>query len=303
MRFTTFVFTLLVFAVAPGRVNAQLQMRGWEVGPWAGAAFYLGDLNTDFRFNRPGIAGGVMGRYNFNHRLAARGSVNYGRVMATDADSKNTFERLRNLNFRSQVIDLSAQFEFNFLPYYHGSPEYFFTPYGFIGASLFSYTPKGTAPGGQLVNLRPLGTEGQIGRDRYGPVSTALNYGIGIRWDLTYALSMDAHLGIRNTATDYLDDVSTVYPDQAELAARYGNIASYLSDPSITPPGTDRVVRQEGDQRGDANTNDRYLFLGLGINYYFGDVICPTVEKGKARRRIKKQSKRRAKRQAKRRKS
>ena len=34
-------------------------MAWYEVGPWAGVAYYLGDLNTDFRFGRPNLAGGL----------------------------------------------------------------------------------------------------------------------------------------------------------------------------------------------------------------------------------------------------
>ncbi|PHK99477.1 hypothetical protein CGL56_07680 [Neolewinella marina] len=259
-------------------------MRGLEAGIWAGTAYYLGDLNTEFRFNRPNLALGVAGRYNFNHRLAARASLNYGRVEARDSDSQNTFERERNLSFYSDVYDITGQFEFNFLPYYHGSPEYFFTPYAFVGFSVFGYNPKAISDGGKVVNLQPLGTEGQAQGEEYSRLSAALAYGVGIRWDLTYELSMDVNLSMRNTLTDYLDDVSTTYPDLQRLKARRGDLSYVMSDRSNPLPGGENVPR-DFTQRGDDSLNDHYLFLGVGINYYFGDVLCPKVHKGKKPRK------------------
>ncbi len=278
-QYNFFFFLALAGLLSPG-LSAQLQMKGLEAGLWGGTAFYLGDLNTEFRFNRPNLAGGVALRYNFNHRLAARGSFNVGRVEARDSDSQNTFELERNLSFYSNVYDLTGQFEFNFLPYYHGSPEYFFTPYGFVGFSVFGFNPKALAPGGQTIILQPLGTEGQPQGKEYSQVSAALAYGVGIRWDLSYELSMDVSLSMRNTLTDYLDDVSTSYPDLERLRQTRGDLSYVMSDRSLRTSAGEKIERS-GTQRGDDSLNDHYLFLGVGINYYFGDVLCPKVVKGK----------------------
>ncbi|THH40088.1 hypothetical protein E4021_09145 [Neolewinella litorea] len=267
-------------------MHAQLQMRGLEAGVWAGTAYYLGDLNTEFRFNRPNLALGAAGRYNFNHRLAARASINYGRVSARDSDSKNTFERERNLSFYSDVYDITGQFEFNFLPYYHGSPDYFFTPYAFVGFSVFGYNPKALTNRGRVIALQPLGTEGQPQGQEYKRISAALAYGVGVRWDLTYELSLDVSLSLRNTLTDYLDDVSTTYPDLDRLREQRGDLSYVMSDRSKSPVEGERTPRSF-TQRGDDSLNDHYMFLGMGINYYFGDVLCPKVHKGKKPRKPK----------------
>ncbi len=259
-------------------------MKGLEVGPWVGASFYLGDLNTDFKFNRPNLAGGVAARYNFNHRVAARVSLNVGKIEAYDSDSDNPFERNRNLDFNSMIYDGTAQFEFNFLPYFHGSKEHFFTPYAFAGVSVFNYNPKTVAPNGETVELREFGTEGQLNGEEYLTLASALTYGIGIRWDLTYELSIDANVGVRNVGTDYLDDVSTTYPDKTDLIRSRGPLAYALSDRSLMAEGVDRPDRQ-GEQRGDDTGNDRYIFIGIGINYYFGDVRCPDYGNKRSRRR------------------
>lgn len=263
--------------------SAQLEMRGLEIGPWVGASIYLGDLNTNFNLDRPNVAGGFGARYNFNHRLAARVSFNYGKIEAYDSDSDNPFELNRNLNFQSTIYDGTLQFEFNFLPYFHGHREYFFTPYAFAGISIFRYEPKTRADNGDLISLRELGTEGQLRGEEYLVIGSALTGGLGFKWDLSYELSMDINIGIRNANTDYLDDVSTTYPDISDLERFRGPLAVELSDRGLMlDAGGDRIDR-EGEQRGDATVNDRFIFVGIGFNYYFGDVRCPTY--GNRRRR------------------
>jgi len=281
---SVFVFAIALFFL-PTTASAQLEMRGLEIGPWVGASFYLGDLNTDFKLDRPNVAGGFAARYNFNHRLAARVSFNYGRIEANDADSSNPFEQNRNLNFQNDIYDGTAQFEFNFLPYFHGHKDYFFTPYAYAGISVFTHSPMTRTDNGQLVELRDFGTEGQMRGDEYLTISGALTYGLGIKWDLSYELSMDLNVGVRNARTDYLDDVSTLYPDQSDLIRQRGQLAYDLSDRSLAlDTNGDRIDRQ-GEQRGDDSLMDKYIFAGIGINYYFGDVRCPDYGHKKSRRR------------------
>lgn len=263
--------------------SAQLEMRGLEIGPWAGASIYFGDLNTDFRLDRPNLAGGFGARYNFNHRLAAKVSFNYGRIEAYDSDSDNPFERNRNLSFQSDIFEGTLQFEFNFLPYFHGHKEYWFTPYVFGGISVFQHDPQTVTDDGDLVSLRELGTEGQLRGEEYLVLGSALTAGVGFKWDLSYEISMDVHLSIRNANTDYLDDVSTTYPNTSDLQRQRGQLAVDLSDRGLMLDNNGDRIDRQGEQRGDATVNDRYIFVGIGFNYYFGDVRCPTYG-GKRRR-------------------
>ncbi len=249
----------------------QAQM-GWEAGGWLGSSFYFGDLNTEFNL-KPALAGGLIGRYNFNERVCLKFSANYGFVSAHDEDSKNTFQQTRNLHFRSQIFDGTAQLEFNFLPYIHGSKDKFYTPYLFAGLSVFHFQPQAEYQG-EWVDLRPLGTEGQFRGDEYSTLQGAMAYGIGFKIDLSYEWSLNFELSSRRLFTDYLDDVSTVYPDFDDLEALHGQIAVDLSDPSI-PNAEGIKLGEPGRQRGSSNANDIYVMFGAGLVYYFGDVRCP----------------------------
>lgn len=264
-------FTLAFISMFLG---AQAQM-GWEAGGWLGTSSYFGDLNTEFIL-KPGLAAGAVARYNFNERICLKFSANYGTVQANDADSKNSFQQARNLHFRSRVFDGTAQLEFNFLPYIHGSKDQFYSPYLFAGLSVFHFEPQAEYQG-EWVDLRPLGTEGQFKGEEYSTIQGGLAYGVGLKLDLSYEWSLNFELSSRRLFTDYLDDVSTVYPDLDDLEALHGQIAVDLADPSLAVEGV--KIGQAGRQRGNSNNNDIYVFAGVSLVYYFGDIRCPPYQR------------------------
>jgi hypothetical protein len=251
--------------------HASAQMKGWEVGGWVGASNYFGDLNTEWRVNRPHLAGSLGARYNFNDRLALRFGGTYGRISASDADSRNVYEQRRNLSFRSDLFELSTQFEFNFLPYIHGSRDYYFTPYMFVGPSLFRFNPKAEYEG-QWYSLQQLGTEGQFRGEEYNLIQGAITYGMGLRYDLSYRWSLNVEFSARKYYTDYIDDVSGVYADARDIRALHGDLAANLADRSGEPK-----IGLQGRQRGNGKKNDFTVFLGVGVMYYFGQIRCPQL--------------------------
>ena len=266
----------ILFALAV-MVSGTAQ-KGWEVGGWLGAANYFGDLNTSFDISSPGMAGGTIFRYNFNERVAMKFTFNYASLSADDANSSNPYERARNLSFKSDIFEFSPQLEFNFLPYVHGTEDRFFTPYLLAGINIFSFNPKALY-NGDYVELRPLGTEGQFKGEEYYTVQGGLTYGMGVKLDLNEVWSVNIELSGRALFTDYLDDVSTVYPDKSDLAKLRGGQAVELSDRSIDIPGVDGPIGDAGRQRGNRSNNDAYVFLGVGLVYYFGDLRCPEYGK------------------------
>jgi len=251
-------------------LNAIHAQQAWEAGAWLGVSHYFGELNPSFNLTRPGLSGGVTARYLFNNRLSFKSSLNYAFISGTDEDSSNPFEQARNLHFRSNIFDLSNQFEFNFLPYVHGTREYF-SPYLFAGLSVFHYNPQAQLED-QWYNLREYGTEGQILGEEYLSYGIGLLYGAGIKWDINYRLSINLEVGARLVPTDYLDDISTVYPNRGEVQSLRGDIGVALSNPSTVPGfGT------QGTQRGNSTDNDSYMTTGISIMYYFGQLKCPPI--------------------------
>ncbi len=270
---------LLIFCSLTLFVNAQ---RGFEAGGWLGVSNYFGDLNTNFRLDKVGPAGGLGLRYNFNNRVSLRLGGNVGVVEADDADSNNLFERTRNLSFKSRVADASLLLEFNFLPYDHGSRDHFWTPYLFAGFGATKFDPMAKIDG-EWVELRPLATEGQFKGEEYSLVAGHWAYGGGFKIDLSFEWSLNIEISARRMGTDYLDDVSTVYPDLEDLEQAHGSIAVALSDRSVELLGSDLFesngitspIGEEGRQRGNSRNKDTYIYVGVGLMYYFGDLRCP----------------------------
>lgn len=256
--FTTCVkllFILIVW-VCFKPVHAQRN----EVGLMMGGSFYMGDLNPHlpFAMTRPALGG--LYRYNFNDRLSLRINGLFANIAADDAIIK--YNEDRNLHFRSIILEGSVQGEVNFLSFEPGNPKTPHSPYLFAGGGLFWFNPQAMHEG-QWYKLYPYTTEGQ-GSEQYPDrrVYKRLNYNIlfGLGWKINLGQHMTAGLewGMRRTGTDYLDDVSTTYPEQSALPA----MGVIFSDRSLTNRG------QNADfQRGNPNTNDWYSFAGIILTF------------------------------------
>jgi hypothetical protein len=273
------LFLLLSIIILNGELaTGQQAQKGWELGAWAGLSHYFGDLNTSFDLSKPGLAAGLAGRYNFNPRLSVAFYGSYGSIRGNDAWSENDFERIRNLNFSSNLFELSSQFEFNFLRYVHGDKDYPFSPYLFGGLSIFSFNPT-TELEGQRYKLRDYGTEGQFFGDEYSLIQPAMVYGMGVKFDINTEWSVNVEISARRLFTDYLDDVSKAYPDKDELLSLRGPLAVSLSDRSNPQDREIYNIGQAGRQRGDSRNTDTFSFLRIGVMRYFGYLPCPEILK------------------------
>jgi hypothetical protein len=265
------ILALLVIAQIKG-----YSQKGYEIGALGGVSYYIGDINPTYSLKSPGVSLGFLSRYDFNTRTSLRFDVGLGQLIGKDELSENSFQQARNLSFKTDYIDASLDFEFNFFQYIHGSRSQYFTPYIFGGFALTYFNPRAKLDG-DWYGLRNMGTEGQAVGDEYGNISPALSYGMGFKMDLSYEWSVNFELSARQSGTDYLDDVSTVYPNMNELASRRGDIAVRLSDRSaelgIEPIG------QPGRQRGVSEDNDAYYSLRVGLVYYIGFLQCPDISK------------------------
>lgn len=266
-----FPLLLLLFFCVTG-----YSQKGYELGAMVGISNYIGEINPNYSFKTPGPSLCLLGRYNFNTRTSFRIDAGLGRLLGKDALSENNFQEARNLSFRTDYIDASINFEFNFFPLVHGSRDQYFTPYVFGGLAFMYYNPKAKLDDTWYA-LRPLGTEGQLRGAEYNRVTAGMTYGMGLKLDLNYEWSLNLELSIRQVGSDYLDDVSTVYPDMFELEARRGEIAVRLSDRSgetgIEPIG------DPGRQRGVDNNNDAYYSIRIGVAYYIGLLQCPAISR------------------------
>lgn len=229
-----------------------------EVGLLIGSSYYLGDLNPYMHFAMANFAGGAMYRRNFTENISARVNFLYGKVEADDAVIN--YNPGRNLHFKSTIMELSLQAEINFVPFITGDIDTPYSFYLFAGGGAFRFNPK-AQHNGQWHELRPLGTEGQNSdmypdRKAYSLYSYNLLFGVGMKFYISESIGAGIEWGMRRTATDYLDDVSTTYPDPDALSG----FAQNFSDRSIGQ------TNQPGMQRGNPYNNDWYSFAGVTIS-------------------------------------
>lgn len=233
-----------------------------------GTMGYRGDLDAtmyDTRNLSPAL--GVIYRRSYSNHWAFKAGLSWGRIEAKDSDSDEEWVRNRNLSFRTGILELSAQTEFNFFPYQTANPYSKATPYLLFGFSLFRFNPKAEI-NGEWVALQPLRTEGQgltayPNRDPYRRTSLAVTYGGGFKFKIMRRFGVAIETGVRRTYTDYLDDVSRSYADPNAILREYGRTASALSDRSLEQAPGGNV----GRQRGDRSKNDWYVFTGVQITY------------------------------------
>lgn len=263
----------------------------WEIGAFLGGSNYNGDLSdgTVLLKETHSTIGGIV-RLNINRYITLKGNIYYGKISGTDQNADKYYHRkyTRNLEFRSNVLDIGIQPEINILGYRTASYKYHHSPYIFGGISVFKFSPEAHY-NGKWIALQPLGTEGQYlpaYEDRfYKLVQYAVPLGIGWKFALggknrlksntsvARYVNIGIEIGARLTFTDYLDDVSNTYVHAGDLLRRNGQIAVNLMN-RTGEVNDEPIVYEEGTPRGSPEANDWYYFAGFTITYSFLPVGC-----------------------------
>jgi hypothetical protein len=287
------VFTLLI--LIPVLTQAQMSSRRWkayryEANFGIGFSNFLGDLGgadqigthfaKDLNWSQTGVSVAAGLRYKLTQSFAIHPQLNFGTVKADDAETQEFFRNHRNLSFKSNVWEISTNFEYFFLKEQtghryrlrgvRGQRGFELAGYLFAGIGLFHFNPKAEYEG-KWYELQPLGTEGQglvPGRDFYKRVQVCIPMGVGFKYNFDRRWGVGFEYGLRYTFTDYIDDVSQTYYDQDALASYRGDIAAALSDRSNADyTNNNPEVNNAGQQRGDPSHRDAYMFGTVSITY------------------------------------
>ncbi|OFX74454.1 MAG: hypothetical protein A2X12_08800 [Bacteroidetes bacterium GWE2_29_8] len=259
-----------------------------EIHYFIGASNFLGDLgganqigtnglrDFDFPAIRPG--GGIGYSYKLTQGISYRTTIIAGYLSGDDKLTKESFRNNRNLNFRTPIIESTAQLVFTMtrereghryrLKGVKGWKYINVTSYIFGGSGGFYFNPQGKDNNNKWNNLKPLSTEGQgfvATRKPYALFQPLIVIGLGFRRNISREFAIGLEYGMRKTFTDYVDDVSLTYFDNATLTSSKGDIAGYLADPSLHNPGGGDT--NPGQQRGDLSDKDAYMFMFLTLTY------------------------------------
>jgi hypothetical protein len=249
---------ILLLCAASLVVQAQTRKRNFrqrELGFFGGGSYYIGDINTRRHILESHPAGGIYFRYETNYRYAFRFGVSHGSISGNDATSGEPDQVERNINFRTNITDVHALAEFNFVEYRISNDRYRFTFFIFAGLAGYYFNPKSDLGNGNgYVAMRPYHIEGK----NYPKLQISVPFGVGIKWNVAEKVGMGLEWGPRRTFTDYLDDVSGPYP---EMSNTDGGIIDRTTNSSAVP----------GAMRGNPTTRDWYFYYGLTLNFKLPD--------------------------------
>lgn len=288
--------TSFVFSQGLARPNAWKKYKT-EVVLQIGASAFLGDLGgrnrtgTDYSpadlelaMTRPAVSAGF--RHKFNKNVNWFSSFNYMLLAGDDKLTSETYRNNRNLNFKSNVFELSTRLEFGISSFKRTgvysikkslskiNKRKSLELMGFVGIGAFYFNPKGKNPiTGEYEKLYNLHTEGQGlpgGPKQYKRIALCIPVGLNLHYIIDKFWSVGLEVCYRKTFTDYIDDVSTSYYDKTALQDAYGSTSVLMADPSkgdiagASSPNADGT----GAQRGDKN-KDSYATVQITVGRFF----------------------------------
>ncbi len=218
-----------------------------------GMGSYKGDLKPNGGLSQSSLGWGLGVKYDLSEHFIGRAYYNRTKLKADGAQSGH----LGNLNFNAKLNEVALGIQYQIF----SLNNKWWTPYLFLGGSIFSAKPY-TDYGGQKVMLQPLGTEGQgyiTGKEAYKTTNLALEWGTGIEYALNEDIRVGLEAGFRITGTDYIDDVSTVYENQATILSNRGTAAAALA---YRGTGTYPI----NQARGNSTNKDRFYFVQATVS-------------------------------------
>jgi len=227
-----------------------------------GVANYQGDLQAKrVTFKQAKFLGSLGAQFDLSEHFTARTYFTLSSLQADDKKGTSSMQA-RNLNFSTKLFDWELSAQYNILSLNNS----WFTPYVFAGIGLYHFNPYTHTTDGTKTYLKPLSTEGQgivAGQKEYKLTQFNIPLGIGATYAVTEDIRVGLELGYRKLFTDYLDDVSTNYADQAVLLSAKGQTAvdlAYRGDE--VGSGAYPAAKTS---RGGANEKDGYYYMALTV--------------------------------------
>lgn len=215
-----------------------------------GVAYYTGDLSDGINMSHLGL--GPMLEAGLQYRLADHFSIRGGvRLYQVSAEQKHSRNFSGNLSFRTTNPDLYIAGQADLIAF---TREPRFNPYLFAGVGFTHLNPKAKLDN-QWHPLAPLTTEGIT----YNRIPLIITAGLGVRYRVNDRWSGGLEITNNFAQTDYLDDVSTYYPDPAQLP---NDLSRRLSDRS---PEIGLPAQEPGHIRGNPGQKDSYLYFNLTV--------------------------------------
>jgi len=156
-----------------------------DVGFFGGAGTYFGDMTKIDIQKSVNPAYGSFLRFNFNPRYALRFNVFNGNIGAQGEFQSNP------RSFSKNVLDVSLQFEFNYMKYIVGQKETPYSTYLFAGIGMQTYNYDIS------YTTQVAGSE----------ISPTIPFGMGFKFNISKRWGFGIEGGLRKSFSDKLDNL------------------------------------------------------------------------------------------------
>jgi hypothetical protein len=245
----------------------------------SGSFLYQGDLAPTplkVSFGPASLAYGFSAEYGLSKYVGLGAKFMHGQITGDDKFATEEARKTRNLNFRSFVNEASVFTDIKMNAIFPSIDKYKIYWSVNIGGGMMFFDPK-TIYQGQIIRLQPLGTEGQfLEESQINPYKLyTFVRPIGSTVEFAFNSKIRAGLELRavKTYTDYLDDVSSSYPDYYRMYESGNELGAFLTERSGELTGSLLPTNKGGQTRGNSDKKDWYTHIGLYVEYTFGKGI------------------------------
>ena len=276
------LIVVIMFIISAGCVVAQHTA---DLGVQLGAATYWGNIQKVNTLKSITPVVGVLGRWNFNKRLAIRGQLLTGNLSADGifenaligqsgtratsfpADQKFVY------NFKRNFQTAEALLEFNFRNYKLGKmKKEAFTPFVTLGLGVFySRAPRtgsfildptpstavGVIPALYPPYLGPAGTTNSKLTNGFDVSTLTIPVGAGLKFNITKRLGGMAEVIIRKTFSDNIDNLNDPSRYLATSGPSYAAAKTGLNNTDWYATLTVSLIYQLWDEKGNCALYDK----------------------------------------------
>ena len=215
---------LLVFFLTGFLTITALAQTSVDIGIFGGGGTYFGDMTkVDFQ-KSVNPAYGAFLRYNFNPRYSLRFNVLNGTIGAVekyDITAYNADPNYKPWEFSKGVLDISLNFEWNYMKYIVGDKT---TPWstfisGGVGIQTFKYEMDSLALVPRIVDSSYF-----VNADKSGTVyAPTISFGTGVKYNLSRKWGIGVEGGMRKSLSDKLDDLDDPlsYINEDDVQVKY----------------------------------------------------------------------------------
>lgn len=248
--------------------------RYFSVNVGTGSATYFGDVTTKFQTAPSAINLGLEARL-LTHISARIEGTRYTLKGDDSWADEGSFEKQRNHSFESKNWEGNFQILYYLRPYkgdYYSRWNWDY--YIGTGVGITSYFPYKELRG-ETYYLKRIDTEPD---QKYGYTSLAVPLTAGFKFKVNDFTNLNFELGYRFTNTDYLDDVSGVYP----IVDEDNTTLQDLTNPKDLIPLQNQEAYDQlisGAPRGNSRKTDGYLFAMIKVEFFLPRGILSSGKK------------------------